>query len=247
MITLLLIIAHFIGDFVLQSSKAAMQKQQKFSSLLKHCLLYASVAVIILLISADVKYFIIPFIVIIISHFVIDLSRASIDKRADSRIQLFSFFIDQILHLGIIALTAYGFGLNSHVGGLLQYTYQTFGEEQIDRGIIYILIYLTMLQPAAVSVKKLLTYISNQKFEDKTENTVTTYNAGYIIGVVERIIIATLVLQNQLSAIGFVLAAKSIARFSQLNDKEFAEKYLVGSLASMAVSIIVPLIFKSML
>ena len=41
-----------------------------------------------------------------------------------------------------------------------------------------------------------------------------------------------------LGAIGFVLAAKSLARFQQLNDdKDFAERYLVGTLVSTLVAV----------
>ena len=54
--------------------------------------------------------------------------------------------------------------------------------------------------------------------------------AGSMIGQLERILIVILLLQNQYEAIGFVLVAKSIARFKQLDDKEFAEKCLVGTL-----------------
>ena len=43
--------------------------------------------------------------------------------------------------------------------------------------------------------------------------------------MLEREIILILGLMGQFGAIGFVLTAKSLARFRQLEDKEFAEKY----------------------
>ena len=58
-----------------------------------------------------------------------------------------------------------------------------------------------------------------------------------LIGVLERIIILTLWLNGQLGAIGFVLAAKSLARFNQLSDRNFAEKYLVGTLLSVVIAL----------
>ena len=39
------------------------------------------------------------------------------------------------------------------------------------------------------------------------------------------------------AAVGFVIAAKTIARFKQLDDRGFAEYYLLGTLASVAVAI----------
>ena len=43
---------------------------------------------------------------------------------------------------------------------------------------------------------------------------------------------------GQYGAIGFVLTAKSLARFNQLNDQSFAEKYLVGTLLSSFLAIV---------
>lgn len=68
--------------------------------------------------------------------------------------------------------------------------------------------------------------------------------AGNMIGKLERVLIVILLLQSQYEAIGFVLAAKSIARFRQLDDKEFAEKYLVGTLASVLLALGATLLLK---
>lgn len=67
---------------------------------------------------------------------------------------------------------------------------------------------------------------------------------GNLIGKLERVIVTILVLLNQYAAIGFVLTAKSIARFKQLEDKNFAEKYLVGTLASLSFALIAAIITK---
>ena len=49
---------------------------------------------------------------------------------------------------------------------------------------------------------------------------------------------------NQFGLIGFVLTAKSIARFKQMEDKNFAEKYLIGTLTSFLIVLITVLILK---
>lgn len=247
MVTSLLVIGHFIGDFVLQSSKTAAEKQRYRSKLFNHCLLYTFVMAAVLLASSDLENFGVQVIVIGLSHLAIDFARAFYDKRANDRDQLFSYFADQILHFTVIFIVAGYFGLSMHPGGFLQLVYNRFGIPRTNNCITYALIYLTMLQPTAVTVKKVLIYISSRESGDKGSEATSQYNAGYIIGILERIIIATLVLQNQLSAIGLVLAAKSLARFNQLNDKSFAEKYLVGSLTSIAASIIATLVLKGML
>ncbi|MCI1944270.1 DUF3307 domain-containing protein [Clostridium luticellarii] len=247
MVTLLLIISHFIGDFVLQSSKMAVEKRQHFLKLLEHCALYTFVSAAVLFISTDFRNSVGAAVIIGISHLVVDYARIFIDKKVAAHAQIFCYFFDQILHLGVIFVVSCYFHLDIHPGGFLQSALYVFGKANINNGIIYMLVYLVMLQPAAVTVKKVLSHISSRKYDDKDEYRVTNYNVGYTIGILERIIAATLVLQNQLSTVGLVLAAKSLARFNQLNDREFAEKYLVGTLTSIAISIIATLILKKML
>jgi hypothetical protein len=60
--------------------------------------------------------------------------------------------------------------------------------------------------------------------------------AGRVIGILERMAMLTLVWMGEWSALGFVLAAKSVARFKELENREFAEAYLVGTLTSFLVA-----------
>ena len=60
---------------------------------------------------------------------------------------------------------------------------------------------------------------------------------GKWIGILERILLLTLVLHDAWGAIGFVLAAKSVARFKELDDRRFGEYYLVGTLTSVLVAV----------
>ena len=45
------------------------------------------------------------------------------------------------------------------------------------------------------------------------------------------------VLTGAEAAVGFVIAAKTLARFKQLDDRGFAEYYLLGTLASVSVAL----------
>jgi hypothetical protein len=70
---------------------------------------------------------------------------------------------------------------------------------------------------------------------------------GATIGVLERLLIVTFILVGAESAIGLVVAAKTIARFRQLDDRDFAEYYLLGTLASVSVAIVTGLIARAAL
>jgi hypothetical protein len=65
------------------------------------------------------------------------------------------------------------------------------------------------------------------------------FKVGRMIGNLERILMFCMALANQWTAIGFVLAAKSIARFKKLEEQTFAEYYLLGTLASALVALAV--------
>ncbi len=61
---------------------------------------------------------------------------------------------------------------------------------------------------------------------------------GATIGALERLLIVAFILAGAEIAVGFVIAAKTIARFKQLDDRGFAEYYLLGTLASVSVAIL---------
>jgi hypothetical protein len=60
---------------------------------------------------------------------------------------------------------------------------------------------------------------------------------GATIGALERILIVTFILTGTAAAVGIVIAVKTLARFKQLDDRGFAEYYLLGTLASVSVAI----------
>jgi len=60
---------------------------------------------------------------------------------------------------------------------------------------------------------------------------------GRMIGILERALVFIFVIANNLSGIPFILTAKSLARFKQLNDRDFAEYYLIGTLFSVLIAL----------
>lgn len=62
---------------------------------------------------------------------------------------------------------------------------------------------------------------------------------GRIIGVLERAVALTLLLLGQYGALGFVVAAKALARFRALEHRDFAEYFVIGTLASLLHALLV--------
>jgi hypothetical protein len=63
------------------------------------------------------------------------------------------------------------------------------------------------------------------------------FNRGRIIGILERVLLYSFILQEQYGAIGFILAAKAFARFKALDDRSFAEYVLIGTLLSACLAL----------
>lgn len=70
---------------------------------------------------------------------------------------------------------------------------------------------------------------------------------GATIGILERILVVIFVLAGTDVAIGFVVGAKTLARFKLLDDRDFAEYYLLGTLASVGVAICSALVGRAVL
>ena len=73
--------------------------------------------------------------------------------------------------------------------------------------------------------------------EDRTASAIEIAR-GRAIGALERALTLTLVLLGQYSAVGWIIAAKSLARFKALEDREFAEYFLIGTLASFLLALL---------
>ncbi|SDR65268.1 hypothetical protein [Opitutus sp. GAS368] len=63
------------------------------------------------------------------------------------------------------------------------------------------------------------------------------FNRGRVIGILERVLLYSFVLQAQYGAIGFILAAKAFTRFKALDDRPFAEYVLIGTLLSACLAL----------
>jgi hypothetical protein len=74
-----------------------------------------------------------------------------------------------------------------------------------------------------------------------------TFNAGRVIGMLERMLIFFFVLINQFGAIGFIIAAKGFTRFKELDKRDFAEYVLIGTLLSSLAAMAAAVILKNFL
>ncbi|KPB06406.1 DUF3307 domain-containing protein [Bacillus sp. CHD6a] len=67
---------------------------------------------------------------------------------------------------------------------------------------------------------------------------------GKVIGYLERLLVVALILMGSFSAVGFIVAAKSLTRFKQMDDRDWAEYFLLGTLTSFLFAIIFGVLLK---
>jgi hypothetical protein len=103
----------------------------------------------------------------------------------------------------------------------------------------------------AVLVRRVLDLVpvseSPKAGKDAITVPVVELSRGLVIGVLERTMALTLVLTSQFSALGLILAAKAIVRYQALDDRDFAEYVLIGTLASLLIALFVGIAVRQLL
>lgn len=223
-----LIAAHLTGDFLLQSDRMCIDKfsnnsKAKYKALVLHALVQAALAYIFV---AQWNCWIVP-VVIGVSHFAIDLVK-TMSKRTD----LISFVWDQLAHLCIII-------------GLWWLEFARLSQSDMADEIfstnfwLIATAYIAVLAPTSILIKF---FIEFEKWMPSEASSQGLPNAGKWIGYLERILILTFIFTDNIEGIGFLLAAKSVFRFGELNkakDIKITEYVLIGTFASFTIAILI--------
>lgn len=81
-----------------------------------------------------------------------------------------------------------------------------------------------------------------------TSDAEAEYNAGRVIGIVERYLMFGVIrFSDNYEALAFILAAKGFARFKQMEQRQYAEYVLIGTLLSTLSAIAVAELVRSLL
>jgi hypothetical protein len=228
-LTIKLLIAHIIGDFVLQpDSWVKDKKTNKHKS--KFLYLHGLVHLISLLILLQFNWLYWPYLItIVISHLIIDLVKLNLEGKINDRLL---FIIDQILHLIIISIVVV---LNTPYTIDFEYIYS-------KESLLFTLAILLVSFVSSIIMKMIM---SKWKLEDDSSDD-SLQSAGKYIGVLERLFVFGFIILNQWSAIGLLIAAKSVFRFSDLSrakDRKLTEYMLIGSLISFGLAILIGLLY----
>ena len=223
LITLIIlqVVAHLLADFIFQPQRwADLKLQTPFSlTLVFHAFVVGMSAYVL---SFDIGFWK-GAIALMLIHFMIDMLKSFFSGKNERKNY---FFSDQLAHFLSILLVCY----------LYQYFFEIKFLFPINTKIALIIAgFLFCSKPANIFIRFIfLAFSINVPLEesDKT-NEQSLPNAGKLIGIVERFLALSLIIVGQYSAVGFIIAAKSILRF---NNPQRNEYILIGTLLSFGMA-----------
>lgn len=229
-----LVLAHILTDFVFQPNSWIKHKRRyraKSYFLFIHALLAGLLTYLFL---QQLQWWYIA-LFITVTHYLIDWWK--LQQKNDN---LKNFLLDQLFHF-IMILLAWLFlidGFKKIIPALAQF---------LNSPLVLTILgaYLLVIFPAGFLIGK-----ATKRWQDEIEITYKKNSleaAGRYIGIFERILVLTFILTNNFSAIGFLIAAKSILRFSDKSEtgaRKQTEYVLIGTLMSFAITILLGLLIK---
>lgn len=244
---ILLLIGHLLGDFYIQTEQMAERKNSYYKWVILHGISYWG-SMLIVHIPIWSHWVFLTATLAAGTHLAIDslkflfLKKYVKKNKITKRLERDIFFGDQMLHalcLMAIAYSSVRYNANVQVLPIIKEFFGTIGISGFQT-LMWCAALLLIHKPSNIAIQKLLTLHKPEvnKKELKSDN-----NAGRFVGTVERLIMLLLLSVEQYSAMGLVLTAKSIARYDKISkDQNFAEYYLLGTLLSVGIVIIVSLL-----
>ncbi|MFT6796705.1 MAG: hypothetical protein ACJART_001849 [Maribacter sp.] len=218
-----LVLAHLIGDFMLQPLKWVIHKEAnkiKSKYLYLHVLIHFALYVLVIW---DFSLWKIA-IILALSHLLIDLAKLYANPWFKNK--NIPFILDQILHILVLYVCSYYTELPEHFISLF---------ENLNWPLVLAVLFVT--SPSAIIMGKLLEPMSGQINTDHK----SLPNAGKYIGIIERLFVLVFILLGRWEAIGLLITAKSVFRFNDLkesNNRKLTEYILIGTLVSFGLAIL---------
>ena len=225
MIFVLLILAHLLGDFILQpDSWVAHKEKNKAKSIYLYIHVFIHAALTFLFLWNLELWWVV--VIIGVTHYIIDAAKLIFQKQNNKKLW---FFIDQALHISVIL------GIVIYLNGI------NFENLINQRSILFFtgLVFLTL--PTSVLIRNLLSAWSPITRDHSKIQTESLVHAGKYIGILERVLVFVFIIVNHWEGVGFMIAAKSVFRFSDLAEakqRKLTEYVLIGTLLSFGIAIL---------
>lgn len=222
-----LLLAHIVGDFVLQTKSLVTKRGENVLYLLLHTLIHTVLLFIVFL--PEIGQFWIAAVSIGIAHLAIDSLKIWAEKVWPHK-PITLFLVDQAVHASIIIAVVFG---------IYGYPHTLLENISLAKVLLNLIAFLLLAVVSPIFLRVFFSKWNNEQTV-QTKRVETLLDAGMLIGIMERLMIVFFMQVGFLEGIGFLLAAKSIFRFGDLTnakDTKFTEYVLVGTLASFLMAI----------
>jgi hypothetical protein len=248
-----LVAAHLLADFTLQSDYEVEHKRNsRWDLFLWHGMVHALLAYLLV----GCWWLWQPMAALALVHILIDVGKEGLrrafiknDKtRADATRNIIIIIIDQALHLTTIIIIA--IICSKVVWSLQESTWFVLTGQQYVRVCISAAGLVVAVSVGALVIGTLTApLLAEMRPEDKETKGLPESRGftkgGRLVGQLERALVFLLVMTGNLSAVGFLAAAKSVFRFGEITDakqRKEAEYILIGTLMSFTWAVAVALL-----
>lgn len=232
---LLQFIAHLFADFIFQPQSWSTGKSKNILTL-NHVYHGIVVFVFAYFLSFDFGFWWSALLITIV-HFLTDILKSHLEIKAQEKGNNRNyFFLDQFTHIVSLVLISVLYN---------QYTSIDFIFDLPIEGIMITAAFVFCAKPANILIKNIFRTFSidipkindlDKPQEDASIHETSLPNAGKLIGIMERFLVLALILVGQFSAVGLIIAAKSILRFRSTVKNEYI---LVGTLLSFGIAVLI--------
>lgn len=221
-----MILAHLVGDYILQWNSLAAWKSRALKGVLAHCLVVLAVTWL----------FILPFnpgwwpwvLAIGLAHFAIDAVQLRVKLPIP---ELARFALDQLAH-GVVIIAALAGGGYLDLSAVMQSSLVLLQSEWL---LVYVLGYAFVTMPAWVLVKFTaygLVQGAAPQFGDSSK----------YLSILERLLMTTFVAVGQYYLVPLVMLPRLLMEWPQVANEERAPVYLAELLVSVTLAVLVGLL-----
>jgi hypothetical protein len=233
-----ILLAHALADFVFQTDSMAENKG-KITALLVHVLIFFLLSVVFLLPTASYQT-ITALVGLALFHGFVDYLKHLIPKGTAKHYWLY-FLGDQALH--VLGIGVVVFFLDR---GLFHAWVNVVSRHGSTPDLfLFISLFTVIVFGGGFFTGILCKGFLGPLISEKRPG---IERAGRYIGILERSLVLTAVLFGKMEFIGYIFAAKSIARYPEMKEgSHFAEYYLIGTLTSISIAFFGGLLLKYLL
>lgn len=222
--------AHLVADFLLQPDWIA-RKKTRLRPLASHAAIHLLCAIVVVNLALR-QTVLVAIVLVVVVHALVDYVKAKLSTDG-----WLAFTLDQAAHLITIALASTWLAASWPETIAIVRSVAT-----TPLVYLYACAYVAVVFGGGYFVQKV-----TQSFLASMQTSIASLkpglpNAGKYIGWVERALILTFIVGGYGDAVGFLLAAKALARYPEIKEDtkgHFAEYFLVGTLTSVGLALVV--------